>query len=248
VNETPREAGSESSSGTRREPGGAESAAAPGSEAESLVIEPRRRGGMTIVDVPVAKLVGTDVTERVFGRIHEIAAESPRPLRLVINLEAVGYLSSTSLGHLMALHRKLSASGDSLMLAGLRPRIEDMLALSGITRQIPVYRATEYAIFGLNAAVFSLAAITGISAAVGLLCLGVMIATDWPSGPWRAQTWASMVTMSLLAATIPAPLPVMLLRVWFSQRRPRTQWAVVCLTGLLVAILIGSYLGVLAGT
>ena len=59
--------------------------------------------------------------------------------RVVVNLSAVGYVDSATIGCLMDLYRQASAAGGSLKLAGVQKRVETMLTMTGAQNFIEVH-------------------------------------------------------------------------------------------------------------
>ncbi|ODS55703.1 MAG: hypothetical protein ABS36_08870 [Acidobacteria bacterium SCN 69-37] len=70
--------------------------------------------------------------------------------RLVIDLGAVGYVDSATIGCLMDLYRQATATGGRLKLAGVQKRVETMLTMTGAHHFLEVYadRPTALASFG----------------------------------------------------------------------------------------------------
>lgn len=104
-------------------------------------------GDVTVVRVqepkltyPVLSSFFTEVRQRVDGGAR----------RVLIDLSAVGYLDSASIGCLMDVHRLLQEKGGSLRLAGLQPRVETMISMTGVHKIVPLHReeADALAAFG----------------------------------------------------------------------------------------------------
>ena len=66
--------------------------------------------------------------------------------KVVIDLSAVSYLDSASSGCLMDVHRLLQEKGGSLRLAGLQPRVETMISMTGVHKIVPLHRDEEGAL------------------------------------------------------------------------------------------------------
>lgn len=67
----------------------------------------------------------SEFSSEVTGRI----AQGER--KLVIDLSAVTYIDSASIGCLMDLYRQMTAAGGALRLAGVQKRVETMLSMTG---------------------------------------------------------------------------------------------------------------------
>ena len=70
---------------------------------------------------------------------------------IVIDLQAVGYLDSASIGCLMDVHRLLQEKGGALRLSGLQPRVETMISMTGVHKIVPLHRDEQEALDGFDA-------------------------------------------------------------------------------------------------
>jgi anti-anti-sigma factor len=59
--------------------------------------------------------------------------------RIIVELSAVTYIDSATLGCLMDLYRQATAAGGRLKLAGVQKRVETMLTMTGALNFIDVY-------------------------------------------------------------------------------------------------------------
>ncbi|MBI2186317.1 MAG: STAS domain-containing protein [Acidobacteria bacterium] len=59
--------------------------------------------------------------------------------RLLIDLSAVTYVDSATIGCLMDLHREAAAVGGTLKLAGVQKRVESMLTMTGARDVLEVH-------------------------------------------------------------------------------------------------------------
>jgi anti-anti-sigma factor len=59
---------------------------------------------------------------------------------LVLDLGNVEFLSASALGALIQLHKKRLAEGDGLILRNVRPMIEELFAVTGLTRLFRIDR------------------------------------------------------------------------------------------------------------
>lgn len=94
-----------------------------------------------VVDVAIVRL-----RERrlVFPHLEKFASVVKKQLdrgatKLVLNLSDVDYLDSPAHGCLFDLYRAVTERGGTLKLAGLRPRVEAMAKLVGVTHLFEVY-------------------------------------------------------------------------------------------------------------
>jgi anti-sigma B factor antagonist len=59
--------------------------------------------------------------------------------RIIVDLSAVSYVDSATIGCLMDLYRQASAAGGALKLAGVQKRVETMLTMTGAQNFIEVH-------------------------------------------------------------------------------------------------------------
>src|SRR5712692_2878635 len=94
-------------------------------------------GDVRIVRVQEAKLT-YPVLSSFFVEVRQIVEDGAR--KLVIDLEAVTYIDSASIGCLMDIHRLLKDRDGAVKLSGLQPRVETMLSMTGVRKMVDVHR------------------------------------------------------------------------------------------------------------
>jgi anti-anti-sigma factor len=101
------------------------------------------RGEVKVVRVQEQKLT-YPVLSAFFARIRQLVEEGARSL--VIDLQAVSYIDSASIGCLMDVHRLLQEKGGALRLSGLQPRVETMISMTGVHKIIELHREEDEAV------------------------------------------------------------------------------------------------------
>ena len=71
--------------------------------------------------------------------------------KILVDLSAVTYLDSASIGCLMDVHRLLQEKGGGLRLSGLQPRVETMISMTGVHKIVPLHREEEDALAAFSA-------------------------------------------------------------------------------------------------
>jgi anti-anti-sigma factor len=97
----------------------------------------KQGGDVRIVRVEEAKLT-YPVLSSFFLEVCRVVEDGAR--KLVIDLEAVTFIDSASIGCLMDIHRLLGERGGVVKLARLQPRVETMLSMTGVHRILDVRR------------------------------------------------------------------------------------------------------------
>jgi anti-anti-sigma factor len=118
----------------------------PGGDVIQLLLE--QSGDVRIVRVKEAKLTYPVL----FSFLAEMRAivEEEGARKVVIDLGAVTFIDSASIGCLIDIYWLLKDRGGALKLSGLRPRVDTVLSLTGVHRFVDVYReeAEALAAFG----------------------------------------------------------------------------------------------------
>jgi anti-anti-sigma factor len=108
-----------------------------------------RQGDVRIVRVGEAKLT-YPILASFFAAVRELVEDGCR--RLVIDLQAVTYVDSASIGCLMDIHRLLKEQQGWLRLSGLQPRVETMISMTGLHKIIDLHRDEADALAAFGAA------------------------------------------------------------------------------------------------
>ena len=111
-----------------------------------LVVEERE--DLRIVRVQEAKLT-YPVLSTFFAEVRQLVETGT--LKLLIDLGAVSYIDSASIGCLMDIHRLLQDRSGALKLSGLQPRVETMLSMTGVHKIIEIHREEQTALEAFGA-------------------------------------------------------------------------------------------------
>ena len=120
---------------TRRDPIPAVSRS-PRPYGASLDLSVEHTGDAVLVRVQTAKLT-YPVLSSFFDEVRTILGDGSR--NLVLDLEAVSYIDSATIGCLVEIHRLVADLGGALRLSGLRPRVHGMLSMTGVDRFLAVH-------------------------------------------------------------------------------------------------------------
>ncbi len=106
-------------------------------------------GDVTVVRLTDRKVVDeTNIQE--LGRELFALVEEENRKNLVLNFAAVGFLSSSALGKLITLEKKVKAAGGKLRLSNIRPEIYEVFAITKLNKlfEIKDDEAEALAAFG----------------------------------------------------------------------------------------------------
>ncbi len=73
-----------------------------------------------------------------FGEVRQLVEGGAK--KVVIDLSPVTYIDSAAIGCLMDVYRLLNDRGGALRLAGLQPRVETMISMTGVHKIIELHR------------------------------------------------------------------------------------------------------------
>ena len=108
-----------------------------------MLLSFEEKGDVTVVRVLEAKLT-YPVLASFFSEVRQRVEGGAR--RVLIDLAAVSYLDSASIGCVMDVHRLLQEKGGALRLSGLQPRVETMISMTGVHKIVPLHRDEEDAL------------------------------------------------------------------------------------------------------
>jgi anti-anti-sigma factor len=94
-------------------------------------------GDVRVIRVREAKLT-YPILSSFFAEVRQLVEGGAN--RLVIDLSAVTYIDSASIGCLMDIHRLVGERSGSVRLSGLQPRVETMLSMTGVHKIIELHR------------------------------------------------------------------------------------------------------------
>ena len=95
-------------------------------------------GDVRIVRVGEAKLT-YPILSSFFAEVRQLVEAGSR--KLLIDLQAVTYIDSASIGCLMDIHRLMQEKRGGVRLSGLQPRVETMISMTGLHKIIDLHRA-----------------------------------------------------------------------------------------------------------
>jgi anti-anti-sigma factor len=101
------------------------------------------KGDVRVVRVKEAKLT-YPVLSAFFTEVRQLVDAGA--LKLVIDLSAVTYIDSASIGCLMDIHRLLQERSGAVRLAGLQPRVETMISMTGVHKIVDIHRDEDDAV------------------------------------------------------------------------------------------------------
>ena len=108
-----------------------------------MQLEVDEKADVRIVRVKEPKLT-YPILSAFFAEVRQLVEGGTR--KLIIDLSAVTYIDSASIGCLMDIYRLMQDRGGAVKLGGVQPRVETMISMTGVNRIIDVHREETAAV------------------------------------------------------------------------------------------------------
>ena len=102
-----------------------------------MQVQVEERGDIRIVRVQAATLTYPTLSP-FFAEVRQLVEGGTR--KLVIDLQAVTYVDSASIGCLMDIYRLMQERSGAVKLSGVQPRVETMISMTGVHKLIDIHR------------------------------------------------------------------------------------------------------------
>ncbi len=106
-----------------------------------LLIE--KNGEATVIRVETARVI-YPLLPTLVEKTKEAVAGGAR--WLILDLSAVSYIDSATIGCIMDIYRLAKDQGGGLHILGPQARVETMLSMAGVHKIIPIFREEEEAV------------------------------------------------------------------------------------------------------
>jgi anti-anti-sigma factor len=105
-------------------------------------------GDVSIVRVKEPKLTYPTLSA-FFAEVRQVVEGGAR--KLLIDLQAVTYVDSASIGCLMDIYRLMQGKGGAVKVSGVQPRVETMISMTGVHKLIDLHREEDAALQAFGA-------------------------------------------------------------------------------------------------
>ena len=102
-----------------------------------------KNGDATIIRIQTARVI-YPLLPTLVGKTREAVEKGARSL--VLDLQAVSYIDSATIGCIMDIYRLAKDQGGELHILGPQARVETMLSMAGVHKIVPIFREEEEAI------------------------------------------------------------------------------------------------------
>ena len=105
--------------------------------------------GITAVELTDKKILDEVSISQIGEQLNALVAQSPSP-KFILDFTAVGHMSSSALGMLITLLKRIREKNGQLRLCGIRPSIYEVFAITRLNEIFPILPTKEEALKGLS--------------------------------------------------------------------------------------------------
>ena len=105
------------------------------------------QGDVRIVRVREPKLTYPTLSP-FFAEVRQLVEGGAR--KLIIDLQAVTYVDSASIGCLMDIYRLMQEKSGAVKLSGVQPRVETIISMTGVHKLIDIHREESSALLAFQ--------------------------------------------------------------------------------------------------
>ena len=87
------------------------------------------KDGVAVIELVDRKILDEATISEISEQLYAVAARSPRP-RVVLDFANVSHMSSSALGMLIRLHKRITEKGGALRLCNIRPSIYEVFVIT----------------------------------------------------------------------------------------------------------------------
>jgi len=99
-----------------------------------------KNGDATVIRIQTARVI-YPLLPTLVGKTREAVEKGARSL--VLDLQAVSYIDSATIGCIMDIYRLAKDQGGELHILGPQARVETMLSMAGVHKIVPIFREEE---------------------------------------------------------------------------------------------------------
>lgn len=112
-------------------------------------IEVSQEGQVTIVDILDEDVLEEHVIAEIADALFAVAEEKA-PVNMVLSFARVKHLSSSALGMLIRLHKRVQEGGGELKLCDIKPVLYEIFAITKLNKLFEIYDTEGAAVSSFN--------------------------------------------------------------------------------------------------
>jgi len=106
-------------------------------------------GGVTIVELTDRKILDELSISQIGERLQGLVAKEESP-KFILDFTSVGHMSSSALGMLITLHKRVREKNGQLRLSGIQPPIYEVFAITRLNEIFHICQSKEEALGTLS--------------------------------------------------------------------------------------------------
>ena len=103
------------------------------------------QGDVTIVELTDRKILDEISISQIGERLQGLVAKSANP-KFILDFSSVGHMSSSALGMLITLHKRIRERGGELRLCGIQPAILEVFVITRLNEIFTICQSREQAL------------------------------------------------------------------------------------------------------
>ena len=101
--------------------------------------------GVSVAELVDKKILDEQAISEIAERLYALAAEADAP-RIVLDFANVGHMSSSALGMLITLHKRVREKGGQLRLCNIRPSIYEVFVITRLNEVLTICASRDEAV------------------------------------------------------------------------------------------------------
>jgi len=106
-------------------------------------------GDVTVVELTDRKILDEMSISQIGERLQGLVAKAD-PVKFVLDFTNVGHMSSSALGMLITLHKRIRERGGQLCLSGIQPPIYEVFVITRLNEIFEIRKTRDEALGSLN--------------------------------------------------------------------------------------------------
>ena len=107
------------------------------------------QGDVTIVELTDRKILDEISISQIGERLQGLVAKADHP-KFILDFTCVGHMSSSALGMLITLHKRIREKNGELRLSGIQPPIYEVFVITRLNEIFQICQSKEEALGTLN--------------------------------------------------------------------------------------------------
>lgn len=116
---------------------------------DSPRVQVAKDGDVTVVELTDRKILDEISIAQIGEQLNALAAEEAKP-KMVLDFHAVSHMSSSALGMLITLHKRVRERAGTLVLCNIQPAIYEVFVITRLNEIFDILKSREEALASLR--------------------------------------------------------------------------------------------------